>query len=90
MLDTDDVRVVLEITVASGRDAELLLTPRLYQAIRESNDFRAPIGADIPEMAELALFYAELADAQPEEGLRIVDPANKVIKEVTLPDLATA
>ena len=90
MIETDDVRVVLSVRTTTRRDASLLLTPRLYQAIRESNDFRAPVGSDIPEMAELATFYAALADGPTRPGLRIVDPATKVIKEVVLPDLAVS
>lgn len=86
-LDTDDVRVVLAVSSVAGHEARLLVTPRLYQAIRDSYDYRAPVGADIPEMAELAAFYARLADTPPPPVLRIVDPESGVIKEVTLPTL---
>jgi hypothetical protein len=86
-LDADDVRLVFAASTSAGETAELVLTPRLYQAIRESHDYRAPIGADIPEMAELAAFYAALATTPASETLRIVDPGSGVIKEVALPDL---
>jgi hypothetical protein len=88
LVDTDDVRVVLRVERGGGRVAELVLTPRLYQAIRESSDFRAPVGGDIPEMTELSAFYAELAEGPAATGLHIVDPGRGTIKKVTLPAVA--
>jgi hypothetical protein len=62
-----------------------VLTPRLFQAIRDSAEFRAPVGSDIPEMTELSSFYAALASEPVAAGLNIVDPVREVIRPVTLP-----
>jgi hypothetical protein len=85
ILDADDVRVTFTVENEIDRDAELVLTPRLYQAIRDSADFRAPVGADIPEMTEVEAFYAELAAAPTSSAVRIVDPDREAIRPVTLP-----
>jgi hypothetical protein len=90
MLDADDVRVVLVVDRGADASAELVLTPRLYQAIRESGEFRAPVGSDIPEMVELESFYANLATAPAAEAIRIVDPEREAIRAVTLPELRRA
>ena len=86
MLDADDVRVVLAVEHGAGEAAELVLTPRLYQAIRESGEYRAPVGRDIPEMVELESFYATLAAAPSSDAVRIVDPSREAIRAVTLPE----
>lgn len=90
MLDADDVRVILVVNRGAGGPAELVLTPRLYQAIRESGEFRAPVGSDIPEMVELESFYASLATAPAAELIRIVDPEREAIRAVTLPEFRHA
>jgi hypothetical protein len=87
VLDTDGVRAVLRASRADGNAVELLLTPRLYQAVMEASAFRSPVGSDIPEMAELERFYAELCRGVPTSGLRVVDPMTKGIVEIALPDL---
>jgi hypothetical protein len=87
LLDADDVRVVLVVERAARPPAELVLTPRLYQAIRESSDFRAPVGSDIPEMVELESFYASLSAERAGDAIRIVDPEREAIRAVTLPEL---
>jgi hypothetical protein len=83
-IDTDNVRVVMDAVVGQ-RNASLVLTPRLFQAIRDSAEFRAPVGSDIPEMTELSSFYAALASEPVAAGLNIVDPVREVIRPVTLP-----
>jgi hypothetical protein len=90
ILDADDVRVVLVVDRGSGEAAELVLTPRLYQAVRESGEFRAPVGGDIPEMVELESFYASLATESASEVIRIVDPGREAIRVVTLPEFRHA
>jgi hypothetical protein len=87
ILDADDVRVILSVHQDNGRSAELILTPRLYQAIRDSADFRTPVGGDIPEMTELEALYAELASAPAPQVVRVVDPGREAIRSVTLPSL---
>jgi hypothetical protein len=84
-VDTDNVRVLLEAQSPAGTTARLVLSPRLFQAIQDSGEFRAPVGSDIPEMTELTSFYAILASDPVEPGLSIVDPAFEVIRPVTLP-----
>lgn len=86
VIDTDDVRVIVKASAGTARIA-LVLTPRLYQAIRDSGEFRAPVGSDIPEMTELANFYSTLASEPVEAALSIVDPVREVIRPVTLPAL---
>lgn len=88
VLDTDDVRIVLRAAKGDGSEADLLLTPRLYQAVMESSAYRSPVGVDIPEMTELEAFYAELARGLGATGLRIVDPQSKAIVDVALPEVA--
>lgn len=87
VLDTDEVRFVLRIAGDAEPEAELLMTPRLYQAIRESAEYRAPVGADIPEMTELEAFYADLSRGASAGSLRVVDPSTRNLLQVTLPDL---
>jgi hypothetical protein len=84
LLDTDDVRVGFRAEL-DGFQARLLLTPRLYQAIREASEFRAPVGADIPEMNELTAFYGELASRAAHRTLTAVDPVKEVIRTITPP-----
>jgi hypothetical protein len=90
MLDADDVRVVFVVDRGKSDAAELVLTPRLYQAVRESGEFRSPVGGDIPEMVELESFYASLATAPAAEAIRIVDPEREAIRAVTLPEFRHA
>lgn len=84
LLDTDDVRLLLRVE-REQVPVDVVVTPRLFQAIRESGDYRAPVGAEIPEMTELENFYAALATTGGRGGLRVVDPARETIRAVTLP-----
>lgn len=90
ILDTDDVRVVIVVDRGISDVAELVLTPRLYQAVRESSDYRAPVGGDIPEMVELESFYARLSTSPATDVIRIVDPEREAIRSVTLPEFRHA
>jgi hypothetical protein len=87
MLDTDDVRVVLTAKDPSGFESRLLVTPRLFEMVLRSGRFRAPAGADLPEINELMGFYAGLSSAPVEGPLEVVDPSLGVIRSVTLPAL---
>lgn len=87
MLDTDDVRVVLGAKDSSGSESRLLVTPRLFEMVLRSGRFRAPVGADLPEINELMGFYAGLSAATVEGPLEVVDPGLGVIRSVTLPAL---
>jgi hypothetical protein len=88
-LDADDVRVVLSVRVDDDF-VELVLTPRLYQAIRESADYRSPVGRDIPEMTELESFYANLSTVRSADTIKIVDPEREAIRAITLPEISRA
>lgn len=87
MLDTDDIRVVFIAHGAAGASSRLLMTPRLFEMVRQSGRFRAPVGTDLPEMNELMGFYAALSSGPVEAPLEVVDPAGGVIRSVTLPTL---
>lgn len=89
VLDTDGARMRLSVDTADV-DVQLPLTSRLFQAIMDSCRYRAPIGADIPEMTEIRSFYARLASGAVPDRLRIVDPIRGVIRPVTLPSLGEA
>ena len=86
LLDADDLRVIFEVTFPES-SAELVLTPRLYQAIRESGEYRAPVGGDIPEMIELESFYASLSTSRSPGAIKIVDPGREAIRAITLPEV---
>lgn len=87
MLDTDDVRVVLEAKDSSGEKSRLLVTPRLFDMMLRSGRFRSPAGSDLPEINELMRFYAALSSAAVEGALEVVDPGLGVIRPVVLPAL---
>ncbi|MGH2947739.1 MAG: ATP-binding protein [Solirubrobacteraceae bacterium] len=89
-LDIDQVGAVLSVARDGKPPLELALTPRLYQAVADSADFRAPVGSDIPEMTELELFYSRLGLERAEAGLHVVDPHIQAIRRVTLPELGNA
>jgi hypothetical protein len=75
--------------VDGGDTAELPLTPRLFQALREAAEFKGPAGSGVAEMAELQNFYASIAQAAAEDEalgeFRVVDPAAGSIKRVVFP-----
>jgi hypothetical protein len=87
ILDSDDVRVVLQATATSGESAHLVVTPRLFEIVMRSGRFKAPAGADIPEMNDVASFYGLLSRGNVAAPLEVVDPAFGVIRPVTLPTL---
>jgi hypothetical protein len=87
MLDTDDVRIVVRASDSSDSVSRLLITPRLFEVVIRSGRFMSPAGTDLPEMNELVRFYAALSASPVDGPLEVVDPANGVIKAVTLPAL---
>lgn len=87
LLDTDDVRVVLVARASSGSEARLLLTPRLFEMVLRSANYRSPVGANLPEINELINFFAALSATEVEGPLEVVDPDVGVIRPITLPAL---
>jgi hypothetical protein len=89
IVDWDDVRLVLQVD--DGDTAQLPLTPRLFQALREAAEFEGPTGSGVAEMAELQNFYASIAQSAAEDEalgeFRVVDPVAGSIKRVVFPSV---
>jgi hypothetical protein len=73
LLDVDFVEVDL-VVEAGGREHELRLRPRLYEAVRQAAAYRGPVGQGIAEMADVRGFYGALAQGPPPSALRVADP----------------
>jgi hypothetical protein len=72
-------------------DGEHALTigPRMYQAIREAEAYRGPVGQGTAEMADLRGFYGRLANALDREpGMQVADPSREALVRVQLPHFA--
>lgn len=82
ILDTDHVEVRLEV----DRMHALTIGPRMYQAIREAEAYRGPVGQGTAEMTDLRGFYGRLAAATPREpGMQVADPRREALVRVQLP-----
>lgn len=84
ILDIDHV----EVRLAVDGDDSLALTigPRMYQAIREAELFRGPVGHGTAEMTDLRGFYGRLAGAvEREPGMQVADPRREALVRVQLP-----
>lgn len=84
LLDVDHVEVKLVV------DDDLLLAlrigPRMYQAVREAERFRGPVGQGTAEMTDLRGFYGRLADAlEREAGMQVADPDRGALVRIQLP-----
>lgn len=64
VIDHDDVRLLLR---AVEYDETLLLTPRLFEILMDAGRYRASPGIDAPEVADLRLFYANIASRMDRE-----------------------
>lgn len=88
VMDVDHVEVVLEVAGGDGQVLHLLITPRIYQAVREADAFRGPVDHGTAEMTQLRAFYGRLAAAgEPgrEPGMLVADPRVGALKRVQLP-----
>lgn len=82
LLDVDHVEVRL---VVDGEHA-LTIGPRMYQAIREAEAYRGPVGQGTAEMTDLRGFYGRLAAAiEREPGMQVADPRREALVRVQLP-----
>lgn len=88
LLDVDHVEVMLVV----DRDPTLALRigPRMYQAVREAELFRGPVGQGTAEMTDLRGFYGRLADALVREpGMQVADPRRGALVRIQLPHFST-
>jgi hypothetical protein len=88
LLDVDHVEVKLVV------DGDLLLSlrigPRMYQAVREAECFRGPVGQGTAEMTDLRGFYGRLADAlEREPGMQVADPERGALVRIQLPHFSS-
>lgn len=86
VLDVDHVELIL--LPLSARGPRLMITPRLYQAVREAERFRGPVSHSTSEMTQLRTFYGQLAESGevPEvEGLLVADPERGALVPAVLP-----
>jgi hypothetical protein len=84
ILDVDHVEV--RLVVDDAPDLALTITPRIYQALREAERFRGPVGHGTAEMTDLRSFYGRLADLSGREtGMQVADPSRAALVRVRLP-----
>lgn len=84
LLDVDHVEV--RLVVDRSDDLGLTIGPRMYQAVREAERFRGPVGHGTAEMTDLRSFYGRVAEAVPAEaGLQVADPSRSALVRVQLP-----
>ena len=84
LLDVDHVEVRLEVD--GNPSFSLSVGPRLYQAIREAEEFQGPVGEGVAEMTDLRSFYGRLAAGLDRlSGLQVADPSKSAIVRVQLP-----
>lgn len=84
ILDVDHVEV--RLVVAGEARLALTIGPRMYQAIREAELFRGPVGHGTAEMTDLRGFYGRLAAAVDREpGIQVADPRREALVRVRLP-----
>lgn len=85
-IDHAEVRLVVHGEVASS----LTISPRVYQAIREAELFRGPVGQGTAEMTDLRSFYGRLAEAvEREPGMQVADPRREALVRVQLPHFSS-
>ena len=84
ILDIDHVEV--RLVIAGNAALALTVGPRMYQAIREAELFRGPVGHGTAEMTDLRGFYGRLAAAtEREPGMQVADPRREALVRVQLP-----
>ena len=86
ILDVDHVEVLL--LLRRERSLSLRIGPLLYQAIREAEVFRGPVGQGTAEMTDLRSFYGRLASAEGldrEAGMLVADPSRGALVRIQLP-----
>ena len=84
MLDVDYVEILL--FVDNDRELALAVGPRLYQAIREAEEFMGPVSQGTAEMTDLRSFYGRLAArVPPESGMQVADPSRSALVRIQLP-----
>ncbi len=67
-----------------------MIGPRLYQAIREAEQFQGPVGEGDAEMTDLRGFYGRLAASlNGITGLQVAHPARSAVVRVQLPHFPT-
>ena len=89
LLDVDHVEV--QLVVAGELPVALTIGPRLYQIIREAEEYRGPVGHGTAEMTALRSFYGRLVAADyglAEPGLLVADPARSALVRIQLPHFA--
>jgi hypothetical protein len=88
VLDVDHVEV--DLVVDGNLQLGLRIGPRLYQAIREAERYRGPVGQGTAEMTDLRGFYGRLADAlEREQGMQVADPERGALVRIQLPHFST-
>jgi len=84
ILDVDGVEV--RLYVDGDRGLSLTIGPRLYQALREAEEFKGPVSQGTAEMTDLRSFYGRLAARIPREpGMQVADPNRSALVRVQLP-----
>lgn len=87
LLDVDHIEV--ELLVDSSEELSLTIGPRMYQALREAELYRGPVGHGTAEMTALRSFYGRVATATAgEQGMQIADPSRAALVRVQLPYFA--
>jgi hypothetical protein len=88
ILDVDHIDV--DLVVDRSPRLSLRIRPRMYEAIREAEEFQGPVGQGVAEMNDLRGFYGRLArSAEPEGALRVANPDSQppALARIILPHL---
>lgn len=87
VLDVDFVEV--RLLVDDRPDLALTIRPLMFQAVREAELFRGPVGHGTAEMTDLRGFYGRLADVVDREpGMQVADPSRAALVRIQLPYFA--